>query len=373
MKKRRLVGGGIVSVTLGALGCGEPDRAPELRPHSLFSRDLSHEDSLKGDGWKKYLDATSLHAAWVPPEKSPWRPYYKPTLIAAASIVQKALMPVRAADGAAVETAAAESGRTIDLRDAAIFLDLPGEKSVAWGMVYLRAGFQPVVTINNWPHQKGIIALERPLGALLYYAQEAAAAKPPENALPVFILEGDRLSKKNARPSSDEFDNRFFHAISDFPASSVLLARGIKKIVYVNPRGTKAGDEEDDLTDYFTQLSQAGLSFVYVAPGVTPTVVQPVVRQTIFTPAHTASYTSSSPYHRHYVTYHRHFWSRSPGGFGYRPSYGPGYDPTYGSGPQGITGSGSGSKTYTGGSKTYSGGSGSSSGGSRGFSGGGSS
>ena len=73
MKKRRLVGGGIVTVTLGALGCGEPDRAPELRPHSLFSRDLSHEDSLKGDGWKKFLGATSLHAAWVtPPHDADW-------------------------------------------------------------------------------------------------------------------------------------------------------------------------------------------------------------------------------------------------------------------------------------------------------------
>lgn len=367
MKKRRLVGGGFIGVTLGALGCGEPDRAPELRPHTLFSRDLSPDDSLKTEGWKKFLDATALHAAWVPPEKSPWRPYYKPTLIAAASIVKSAMMPVRPPDGAAVESAATQARQTIDLREAAVFVDMPGEKSVAWGMVLLRAGFQPVVTINNWPHQKGLIPLERPLGALLYYAQEAAREKPPENALPAFLLEGNRLARKDARPSSDEFDNRFFHAISDFPAAAVLQARGVRKIVYVNPRGTKAGDEEDDLTAYFRELSQAGLPFLYVAPGGAPVTVTPVARQTIFTPVETATYTSSSPYHRHYTTYHRHFWSRSPGGFGYRPTYGPSYDPGYDSGygprPSGITGQGSSSSGS--GTRSSSGGSGSSSSGSR--------
>jgi uncharacterized membrane protein YgcG len=357
MKKKRLVGGGLIGVTLGALGCGEPDRAPEVRPHTLFSRDLSSNDSLRGMGWQQYLDATALHGAWVPPEGSPWRPYYKPTLIAAASIVREALMPVRAPDAEAAESLAAETARALDLAGAAIFVDLPGERSVTWGAVYRRSGFQPVVTINNWPHQKGLIALERPLGALLFYAQEIAREKAPESAPPIFILEGSRLAQKNVKPSADDFDNRYFHAITDFPAAAVFQSRGIKRIVYVNPRGTSAGDEEDDLSEYFAQLSQAGLQFVYVAPGVAPSPVTPLVRQTIFRPAETAPYTASSPYHRHYSTYHHYFWSRSPGGWGYGPSY---------SEPSGITGSSSSSS----GTRSASS---SSSSGSRSFSSGGSS
>lgn len=319
MKKKAIVG-----ITLGALGCGEPDRAPELRPQTLFARNLSPDDSLKTEGWRKFLDATALHGAWVPVEKSPWRPFYKPTLIAAASIVRDAMMPIHSPGAAGFEIQAAETGRRLDLENAALFIDLPGEQSVGWGAVYRRSGFQPVVTINNWPHQKGMIALERPLGALLYYAQETAAAKPAETAAPIFLLEGDRLSYKGSKPSADQFDNRFFHTISDFPSAALFQSKGIKRVIYVNPRGATAGSEEDDLTEYFVELSAAGLQILYVTPTGTPAAVKPVSRTTIFTPSETASYTSSSPYSRHYYHYHNYFWSRSPGGWGYGPSYGSG-------------------------------------------------
>jgi len=344
MKKRTIVGGGFIGVTLGALGCGEPERAPELRPHSLFVKDLSVDDSLKTEGWRKYLDATTLHGAWVPAEKSPWRPYYKPTLIAAASIVREVLMPVHPPAAETVERVAAETGRLLDLDGAAVIVDLPGEQSVAWGAIYMRSGFQPVVTINNWPHQKGMLALERPLGALLYYAQEAATKKPAPPARPIFILEGNRLAAKELKPTADQFDNRFFHAISDFPSASVFKEHGIKRVIYVNPRGSSAGNEEDDLNEYFHQLWNAGIGLLYVTPGGKPLAVTPAARTTIFTPAETASYASSGPYTRHYTSYHTYFWARSPGGFGYGPGGG--------SGSSGLTGSNS-----SGGGSFFSGGS----------------
>jgi hypothetical protein len=347
MKKRKLVGGGFISVTLGALGCGEPDRAAELRPHTLFSRDLSPDDSLRSEGWRKYLDATTLHAAWVPPQLSPWRPFYKPTLIAAASIVRDAMMPVHPPDAESVENTAAQTGMTLDLAEAAVFVDLPGERSVAWAGVYLRSGFQPVVTINNWPHQKGMIALQRPLGALLYYARQAEQMKPAAASRPIFILEGDRLSEKHVRPSADVFDNRFFHTASDFPAAHVFRSNGIRRIIYVNPRGSSPGDEEDDLSEYFAQLSKSGLELMYVTPGGTPGAVRPITRPTIFTPAETASFTSSTTdYNRSYSHYHSYFWSRSPGGWGYGPSFVSG--PSSGWGPSPLVGSGGSSSSSAG-------------------------
>lgn len=315
---KRLGRAGFVTVTLGALGCGDP-AAPELRPQELFRMDVAPHDSLRGDAWRKYLKARELHAAWVPPAKSPWRPYYKPTLAAAVSIVQSAARPVRDRGAEAVEAEAGRFAEATDLRGAAVFVDLAGEHSVAWGAALQRRGFQPVVTINNWPHQFGMLRLERALGAMLYYAEESGRAKPPELAPPVFILEGLRLSQKRVDPTPGVFDNRFFHAAGDFPAAEVFRARGIVRIYYVTPRHPAAGGEEDDLNEYFAGLAAAGLQFFYVSPASGNALVvevKPARRTTIFSPAETAAYSGSRPYGRPYRHYHHYFWSRSSGGGG---------------------------------------------------------
>ena len=57
-------------------------------------------------------------------------------------------------------------------------------------------------------------------------------------------------------------------------------------MVYINPRGTAPGSEEDDLNEYFLELSRAGLQFTYVMPGSETyqmAVVTPATRDTIFT------------------------------------------------------------------------------------------
>jgi hypothetical protein len=342
MKKRVA---GFVSVTIGALGCGEPAGPDPLRPQALFARDPSASDSLKGETWKKYLSADALHAAWAPPATSPWRPFYKPTLVAAVSVVRSAAMPIRSPEGTQAEQDAAAAAQRVSLRDSAVFVDLPGEHAVAWGAALARHGLQPVLTVNNWPHQNGILRLERPLGALLYYAEEVARVRAPHEAPPAFLLEGTRLANKTLKPRPEEFDNRFFYATTDFPAADVLKARGIKQIVYVNYRGTTAGSEEEDLNDYFLSLAAAGLPFTYVCPrpgAYEQAIVAPSRRSTIFTPTETARYTGSSPYRRHYYHYHHHYWSRSPGAWG--------DDSTrYVSPPGGSRSSGSGSRSVWGG------------------------
>jgi len=316
MKKRVA---GFVSVTVGALGCGEPARPDALQPQALFARDLSDTDSEKTRNWRKYLKAEALHAAWAPPADSPWRPYYKPTLVAAVSVVQSAAMPIRSTEGTQAEQDALRTSQGVSFKNAAVFVDLPGEHAVAWGAALARLGLQPVVTINNWPHQNGIVRLERALGALLYYAEEVSRARAPEGASPVFILEGLRLANKTLKPRAGEFDNRFFYATTDFPVADVLRARGIQQIVYVNHRGAAAGSEEEDLAEYFLSLASAGLQFNYVrlrSGTFDRAIVTPARRQTIFTPTETSRYTGSSPYHRHYHYYRHNYWSRSPGAWG---------------------------------------------------------
>lgn len=320
---------GFVSLTLGAIGCGEPVRPPELSPQVLFGKDVTAVDGSKTGAWRKYVTAEALHGVWAPPAKSPWRPFYKPTLVAAMAVVEKAAMPVRTQDGSLAETRANALAASISLQNAAVFVDLPGEESVGWASVLAHHGFQPVLTINNWPHQRGILRLERPLGALLYHARGIADLRLALDAPPAFILEGTRLKDKSSNPRPDEFDNRFFHAITDLPPAALLKSRSIARVIYVSYRGARAGGEEDDLVEYFVQLKAAGLAFTYVLPvggSFEAREVSPVARPTIFSPAQTTAYSSrSGSHHRHFSSYQNHYWSSSRG--------------TWGSGPSGFTGS----------------------------------
>src|SRR5579883_2379444 len=167
---RRLRRAGFVSLTLGAIGCGEPKEEPALRPKELFSSDTVGQDSRRGEGWRRFLAPAELHRAWVPASQSPWRPYYKPTLIAAIATVESAAMPVVNVGMPPAMDEARRFAATVRPGDTAIFVDLIGEQSVVWAAVLRQSGFVPVVAINNWPHQFGVLRLERPLGALLYYA-----------------------------------------------------------------------------------------------------------------------------------------------------------------------------------------------------------
>jgi len=168
----------------------------------------------------------------------------------------------------------------------------------------------------------GLLRLEQALGALIYHAEEAARAKAelPVNAPPVFVLEGSRLTPKGVNPSPATFDNRFFHAYTDFPAAEALKARQITRIYYVSHTRVMAYFEEDDLNEYFQSLGKAGISFTHVRVGVgtyEEVAVKPAPRATIFTPVETARYASTRPYGSHYHNYHNHhFWAQSRGSWG---------------------------------------------------------
>jgi len=325
--KREIRNAGLVSLSLGALGCGEPAQPDAVRPQDLFSKDTVTTDRLAGEGWRKYLDAKELHRAWAPPPDSPWRPYYRPTLIAAVSVVQSAAMPVKDKSIERNEEEATRFSRSIDLKGAAVFIDLAGELSVTWGAALRSAGAQPVAMFNNWPHQFGLLRLERPLGALIYYADAMAKSPATGKSAPAFLLERSRLGQKGLDPSPRDFDNRFFHPSTDFPSPAVLKNASVTHVIYVNPRGTTAGSEEDDLNEYFTDLARNGLQFTYVkAGGLNPyemAIAVPVSRSTIFTKENIVQYTSSPTYRPHYYHsyphyhyWHTNYWSRSSGAWG---------------------------------------------------------
>jgi hypothetical protein len=225
------------------------------------------------------------------------------------------------------EREAALFANRFDLKNAAVFIDLVGEESVLWAAALQPYGVRPVLAINNWPHQNGVLALERPLGALIYYADAAAKTTVPAAAPPAFILERSRLGQKGLNPNWSQFDNRYFHAHTDFPSAEVFKAQGITRIVYINPRGVTSGCEEDDLNEYFADLAKEAFQFTYVKPGggtFEMNLTWPSSRETIFTKPAIAEYASSnSSYHSHYYhpyyhysTWHTSYWSRSSGAWG---------------------------------------------------------
>lgn len=339
---------GFVTLTLGALGCGEPARPDLVSPQELFKNDTVTADSAKGEGWRKFLDATELHRAWAPAPESPWRPFHKPTLVASIAAVQSAAMPLRNSLMPPAEAEAARFVAGADLSGAAVFVDLIGEESVAWAAALRPKGLIPVLTINNWPHQFGILHLERPLGALLYYADEVSKVPLAADARPVFVLERSRLGQKGLDPQPRQFDNRYYHAHTDFPGAVLLKSKGVHRIYYVNPRGVTPGCEEDDLSEYFTELTTAGIQFTYVKPGTVTNEMASVVpapRATIFSKPAVQTYTStpsSSHYHhyyrpyRHYHDWHYGYWRRSGGAWG---GYGSGSDSGTGTATRpGVTG-----------------------------------
>lgn len=336
---------GFVSLTLGALGCGEPSQPEPVKGQDLFLKDSVQEDSRKSDGWRKYLDPAELHRAWAPAPDSPWRPYYKPTLVASIATVQSAATPVRNDGMTPADKEVEIFISKFTFGDAVVFIDLVGEQSVLWAAALRKQGLVPVLSINNWPHQFGILHLERPLGALLYYAQEVGASPMPAAARPAFILERARLGQKGLKPAPEQFDNRYFHPATDFPTAAILKAQGVNRIVYVNPRGVTQGCEEDDLSEYFVELWNGGMQFTYVKAGegnAELALVTPAPRETIFTRTALASYSARPGYHQHYYhSYHHYsywhdtYWYRSSGAWG-------GSGSTYSSG-----GSGSGSSYHS--------------------------
>jgi len=314
--KSKIRTAGFISINLAVLtGCSEPEKPPKIKLQDLFKYDASaHDSSGSSDAWKKYLNASALYNAWAPHLTSPWRAYYKSTLIAAVQIVESAAKPLYNNSQANVETEAKAFLEIANLNKSCVFVDLEGEKSVTWAAIIaeIKKG-QPIATFNNWPHQNGLVLLHRTLGALLYYASkvEKNLNQPIPSSAPVFMLDRNRLTKKGAELKPEEFDNRYYHVSNDFPSEATFKQFGINKIYYV----TNNTLEEDDLNAYFTGLAAMGIQFYLVNPNLKNEnmvrVYIPVRRLNMFDDHPSTSNKSGSP-GRH------HFWHYS------RPSFGGG-------------------------------------------------
>ncbi|MFA5943851.1 MAG: hypothetical protein WC876_05220 [Candidatus Thermoplasmatota archaeon] len=219
------------------------------------SSDPAAHDCNGDQDWRRFTNARALHKAWSAPPASPWSGYAKPTLFAAVEVGTN----VAPAGWPALDRHKAASARVKLPEGAAVVLDLPGAWSVAMASWLARvAGLQPVVLANNWPHPRGVVPMQGMLAALLHYAPWVVqdAEVRAASALPVFVLDRDRLGQRN--PAPGDFDNRYFLQETDLPSPAALRRAGVRNVIYVRPEWAPPVSPTDAV---------AGRTWVEVEPG----------------------------------------------------------------------------------------------------------
>jgi len=138
--------------------------------------------------------------------------------------------------------------------DAAIVVDLPGPMGVSLAPL----GYRPVPLYNACPEPPGMPSMVdiRPIMNAVATAApilEQLALHP--DARPAFLLDADRNHARILR-SPGAFDNRSISLPTDFPSSSLLLARGIQRILLVT---ANPGPPQADLSHTLRRWQDAKL------------------------------------------------------------------------------------------------------------------
>jgi len=202
--------------------------------------------------------------AWQLPADSPWSRYEKLTLLTyLADAPVTATMPdvgrldvVQSARVAAARLAAA--GLPPDVM---WVVDLRGAASVAFGATLSQASprpVAPVMTFNNWPAEDEVVPAEQTLAALVTMRPRLLVAGDVR-AAPVFLLDAWRLALRETEPDPAAIDNRYALLPSDFPDPAALLARGIRRVVYVVEDRGRTSTEEDDFHEVALAYQDAGI------------------------------------------------------------------------------------------------------------------
>jgi len=119
--------------------------------------------------------------------------------------------------------------------DAALIVDLPGAESVEWGIALAKQGYRPIPLFNGTIEQTGARTTvdNQSVGvALIQGAQELLKTDIPEDALPVFLLDSNRLHRH--RIDVSVFDNSWDIYAHDMPSPQFFGNNGIHKIVVIS-------------------------------------------------------------------------------------------------------------------------------------------
>lgn len=137
----------------------------------------------------------------------------------------------------------------------AIIVDLPGVQSVMEGVGLAKEGYRPIPVYNGTIEQSGARATvdNQSVGmALMWGAEKLADINISDDALPVFLLDSNRLNRFKMKISV--FDNSWDIYHQDLPSAEYFINNGILKIVVVGERISK------DLKKIFYGFQKKGIS-----------------------------------------------------------------------------------------------------------------
>jgi hypothetical protein len=193
--------------------------------------------------------------AWAP-SLATWSPWAKPVLFSqmAASATGVIMAPNAPAD----VSWGADSNRAT-----AMVVDLPGIQGVTLALSLAEIGYRPVPLYNACPEPVGDTAIVdvRPIMiALATSASSLVGLNLPTDAPPAFLLDANRNPGAAALPG--QFDNRSISLPTDFPSANLLLSRGIRRVILVQPLRT---EPQADLSHTLRRWQDAGLTIVALA------------------------------------------------------------------------------------------------------------
>ncbi len=249
---------------------------PLVKTSNIFSKvsitigNPAARDAMDATYWRDYAEQEKLFDVWGPVAGSPWEPYHCVPLFAALTTIAKERTGptdpdrVREIEGNGhLGTTLLEKplGQSWAADRAWVILDLPGATSVAAAIRLMAAGFQPVCTFDNWPHQAGLIKSEIILAQLLRYAAHARERRQylTKDSPPLWVCDRNRLGASLPRPR--DFDNRYYLDDSILPAPDTLKKNGIATILCIVPETTDMPCP--DLRAYFRDLRKDGFLDIY--------------------------------------------------------------------------------------------------------------
>ncbi|MBQ4068627.1 MAG: hypothetical protein IJC76_05195 [Lachnospiraceae bacterium] len=123
---------------------------------------------------------------------------------------------------------------------AAIIVDLPGAESVMEGLGLARKGYRPIPIYNGTIEQKDSRATvdNQTVGAALVWgAAQLSQIEIKDDALPVFLLDKNRMNRFKMQISL--FDNSWDIYHQDLPSAEYFIENNIKKIIIIGSSVSK--------------------------------------------------------------------------------------------------------------------------------------
>lgn len=154
-------------------------------------------------------------------------------------------------------------------KNAALIVDLPGAESVEEGLALAKAGYRPIPVYNGTVEQSGARATvdNQTVGAaLLWGAQQISQMKIDDDALPVFLLDSNRMNRFKMETAL--FDNSWDIYHQDLPSADYFLQNGIDKIIVIGQRFSK------DLKKIFYGFQKKNIQIYFAKPYETPKKVR---------------------------------------------------------------------------------------------------